>query len=35
MAKPTRFSDDQADMIAAIAVLVVLAATVIFWVAGT
>jgi hypothetical protein len=34
MAKPSRFSDEQADMIAAIAVLVILAATAIYWVAG-
>lgn len=34
MAKPSRFSDEQADAIAAVAIIVILAATAIYWVAG-
>lgn len=34
MAKPSRFTDEQADAIAATAIILILAATAVFWIAG-
>lgn len=34
MPKPTRFTDEQADAIAAAAIVLILAATAVIWIAG-